>query len=540
MGELIALLVSAAILAAILGGLFLHRFFRKASPETALVRTGAGGSKVVIDGGCLVLPFLHHVRTVSMRATSITVALTGPRSVITADRLRADVEMQFLGRITPTREGVAAACQAMGTSVGRPEEVADFVKGHFVDAIQAVAAGRTLNAIHENRQDFAAAVRRIADEVAGRLGLELEAASLTNVDQAAFAGFDENNAFNSAGMRRLAEIVSEDRRRRAEIESGADIAIRMTGLEQARQRLEIESRLKQFEAESQRECERLEAEARSSIERAKAEAEREAEGARIAAEQATKTAEIERDRELRRREMEAILGLEIRKADHAVAMSVKHSEEAAAAGELEYARAAAAEASEAVQTARERAAALRGNEMALLRARQDAEVEAERTRARVATITAEARADSEAGRLKTEIEKERSLAESECKRAQIEAESLATDALMAMKVEMRRLDQLPEVAAQMMKPVEKIDSIRINHIGGPGAAMGGSTEGSPFEQALSSVLGMAVHLPAMKSLGAEIGLDFDSQAGSRLADAAGRMHAAAAARKSDGPENKQP
>ena len=210
MGELIALRVSAAILAAILGGWFLHRFFRKASPETALVRTGAGGSKVVIDGGCLVLPFLHHVRTVSMRATSITVALTGPRSVITADRLRADVEMQFLGRITPTREGVAAACQAMGTSVGRPEEVADFVKGHFVDAIQAVAAGRTLNAIHENRQDFAAAVRRIADEVAGRLGLELEAASLTNVDQAAFAGFDENNAFNSAGMRRLAEIVSED------------------------------------------------------------------------------------------------------------------------------------------------------------------------------------------------------------------------------------------------------------------------------------------------------------------------------------------
>ena len=338
----------------------------------------------------------------------------------------------------------------------------------------------------------------------------------------------------------LPRSSSEDRRRRAEIESGADIAIRMTSLEQARQRLEIESRLKQFEAESRRECERLEAEARSSIERAKAEAERDAERARIAAEQATKTAEIERDQELRRREMEAILGLEIRKADHAVAMSAKHSEEAAAAGELEYARAAAAEASEAVQTARERAAALRGNEIAILRARQDADVEAERTRARVATIAAEAHADSEAAHLKTEIEKERSLAESECKRAQIEAENLATEALMAMKVEMRRLDQLPEVAAQMMKPVEKIDSIRINHIGGPGASLGGSTEGSPFEQALSSVLGMAVHLPAMKSLGAEIGLDFDSQAGSRLADAAGRMHAAAAARKSDGPENKKP
>ena len=536
MGASIAILVFAAILAVVLCVAFLHRFFRKASPETALVRTGAGGSRVVIDGGCLVLPFLHHARTVSMRAIPITIALTGPRSVITSDRLRANLEMQFLARISPTREGVAVACQAMGASVGRPEEVAAFVEGHFVDAVQAVAAGRSLNAIHEERQDFATEVRRIAEEVARHLGLELDAASITSVDQAAFAGFDENNAFNSAGMRRLAEIVSEDRRRRAEIESGADIAIRMTELEQARRRIEIDNRRKQFEADSRRECECMEAETRAGIERAKAEAERDAARTRIAAEQATKTAEIERDEELRRCEMEAILGLETRKADHAVAMSAKRAEEAAAEGDLEFARAAAAEASEAVQTARERAAALRANEIALLKARQEGEVEAVRTRARVATVAAEARAESEAARLQTETEKERLLAESEGKRAQIEAENLATEALMAMKVEMRRLDQLPDVAAQMMKPVEKIDSIRINQIGGTVPAPGSSKDATPFEQALNSVLGMAVHLPAMKSLGAEIGLDFDPQAGSRFADAAGRIRGAAVASGPADPE----
>ena len=283
----------------------------------------------------------------------------------------------------------------------------------------------------------------------------------------------------------------------------------------------------------------MDAEARAGIERAKAEAELAAAQARIAADQATKSAEIERDQDLRQREMDAILDLETRKVEQAVAMSSRRAEEAAAGAELEIARATAVEASEAVQTARERAAALRANEVALLKARQDAEVDAERTRTRVATVVAEARAESEAARLKTETEKERLLAESEGKRALIEAENLATETLMAMKVEMHRLDQLPEVAAQMMKPVEKIDSIRINHIGNPRSSSGESPETSPFEHALNSVLGMAVHLPAMKALGAEIGLDFDSQSGSRLADAAGRIQAAASTAAAGDAESKE-
>ena len=208
LAAILTILVSAAILVAVLCIAFLYRFYRKASPETALVRTGAGGSRVVIDGGCLVLPFLHHDRTVSMRAIPITISLTGTRSAITSDRLRADIEMQFLARITPKREGVTAACQAMGTSVGRPEEVAAFVEGHFVDAVRAVAAGRTLNGIHEDRQEFTAEVRRIAEEVSGRLGLEIDAASVTSIDQAAFTGFDEDNAFNSAGMRKSSPALT--------------------------------------------------------------------------------------------------------------------------------------------------------------------------------------------------------------------------------------------------------------------------------------------------------------------------------------------
>ncbi len=47
------ILVIAIILAIVL----LNRFYRKASREVALIRTGLGGQKIIIDGGFLALHF---------------------------------------------------------------------------------------------------------------------------------------------------------------------------------------------------------------------------------------------------------------------------------------------------------------------------------------------------------------------------------------------------------------------------------------------------------------------------------------------------
>ena len=99
----------------------------------------------------------------------------------------------------------------------------------------------------------------------------------------------------------------------------------------------------------------------------------------------------------------------------------------------------------------------------------------------------------------------------------ISAENSLSEPLLRMKLEKYRLDRLPEIVAQMMKPVEKIDSIRIHQVSGFGASQGGGAGGNgevgsktPVTQVMDSSLGMALQLPALKSIGDQIGVDFSS------------------------------
>ncbi len=505
----------------------LNRFFQKCAPETALIRTGAGGKKILIDGGCLVLPFLHQLQKVSLKSVPVQVNLTGTQSVITGDRLRADVEVEFLARIEATEAGLSRAAQALGSRAARSEEIPALVESQFVSAIHAVAATRELEVIHTDRIGFASAVRMQLGETLGQLGLMLDAVSLRRVDQTAFSHLDENNAFNAAGMRHLASLVTKHRKERAHIEAEAEMELRRNQLAVTQHRLETERSQIELEAQLRLARETVEADtaARAASQRSLSEAE--TAKARLASEATIKHSEIARDQELRRNEMEAILDLERKKIEHAMAIAAKRAEEIASQTKLEIARADAVGATEAVQTAREIAAAERGRALAKLKIAQENESEEARARVKNETLVAVATAEAAANSIRAESDKNRLLDEAETRRAMVLAENEASPALMSMKLEMHKLDRLPEIATQMMKPVEKIESIRINHIGGFGGNNGAGHDGSPLNQAMESILGMAVQLPMMKKLGEEIGLEFDANIAGRTADAASRIRSPA-------------
>ena len=136
-----------------------------------------------------------------------------------------------------------------------------------------------------------------------------------------------------------------------------------------------------------------------------------------------------------------------------------------------------------------------------------------------------AAAEARAVETAASAEKVRMQAQAQGRAAEVAAENEQSDAVIAMRIEERRLDRMPEIVTQMVKPVEKIDSIRIHQIGGAGTGSGSSREGvdGAFGAAMDQILGMAVRLPAMKRMGEEIGLDFDSALAGRTADYANRI-----------------
>ena len=327
-------------------------------------------------GGTLALPFLHKVDELNMRTMRVEVSRTGAKSLITEDRMRVDVELEFYLRVQPTVDGVATAAQAIGSKSLSPEGVRNLLEGRFIDAIQATAAGLTMDSLHDRRGEF---VRTIGESVRVNLahsGLQLESVSLTRMDQAAFAALDDNNAFNAVGLRKLAEIIATSKKKRAEIEADADVSVRQTQLEAIKQRLELSRQEEQAQIAQRLEIEKIKAASDADTARAREQATVATESARIEREKETRLAEIQKQRELRRLEIEAQLSSEVRKVDSSIALSLKHAEEAKAQAEAERARTEIVLAQEQVQTERERAVAERSREMALKREQERGEVEA--------------------------------------------------------------------------------------------------------------------------------------------------------------------
>ena len=166
-----------------------------------------------------------------------------------------------------------------------------------------------------------------------------------------------------------------------------------------------------------------------------------------------------------------------------------------------------------LETLRQMAEAERRRKLALLAAEQEAEANA--ARIRISTEADKIAAASKAQIAREAAETARIAAEAEAQghAARIAAENSRSAEVTAYEVEKARLQALPKIVGEMVKPAEKIKGININHItglpGGGGSDASKVVHSSPVNQTVDSILEMAVSLPAMKKLGESIGMDLD-------------------------------
>jgi len=383
-----------------------------------------------------------------------------------------------------------------------------------------------MDELHENRADFVQEVQNTVSEDLLKNGLELESVSLTALDQTPFESLDENNAFNAVGMRQLAEVIADSKKKRAEIDAEADTAVRQSAMEAAKRKLEIDREEEQAKLAQIQEVETLRAAQEAEIARRREDSMREAEAARISREREVRSAEIAREETIRAAEIAKERQVEVADQERQIVIATKSEEESRARASADAARAEAVKAEEAIATARQLAEADRVKRITIIDAEREAEKSATQIRLaaqaekeaaadRAAALLEEATADADAIKIRAEAKKADKLAEAEGARALIDADNALSSEIVEMKVQLARLAALPEIVEQMVKPAEKIDSIKIHQVSGLGggangaAPTGSGDSASPVAQAINSIGAMAVQLPALRKIGDELGISLD-------------------------------
>lgn len=530
MSTIFAGAISIVLVLALL--VFISKLYVRATKETAFVRTGFGGEKVVKDGGALVLPVLHEVIEVNMNTLRIEVSKTQKDALITQDRMRVDVKADFYLRVAPNAAGIAMAAQTLGSRTTRVDELRELIESKFVDVLRSVAAEMTMVTMHEKRSDF---VQRVQNNVANDLeknGLELESVSLTGFDQTDLEFFNENNAFDSEGRARLTKIIEEKRKETNDIQQENRIKIEKRNLEAERESLDIQKCEEEARLSQEQALEFKRSEQRAEIAKQREVKMREEREAEIAKERAIETAEIEKNKDIETREIEKHKAIEQariqQQRDIEVAEQEKHIAVAAKSEEESAARARAAEAEknkvekeEAVITARQVAEANRRKEIEVIDARKEAEreavgvtvqAEAEKRAAedKASAILIEARASADAKKLQAEADEKVYAVDAAGKQALYEAENVLRDEQIALQKSLATLKVLPEIVAQAVKPLENIDGIKIlqGYGGFGGSVASGSqvAQGGLAEQVTAAALSYRAHAPLVDSLLSEVGI----------------------------------
>jgi uncharacterized membrane protein YqiK len=521
---------SAFVLGSVLG--VLAKFYRRCGADEALVRTGAGGNKVVIGGGVTVYPILHQLQRVSLRSMKLSVERSGKNALVTGDKIKANVTTELYIKVEPIAEDVLAAARSFGERNLSEQAVGDLIEGKLTDALRSVAANQTFMDLHANRKEFAEHIQRALAEELKKNGLTLENVSITALAMVPVRELDEHDVFDAAGLRAITESVQNDREKTNRIQREKENLIQAQNVEARMRALSLEETQKHAEADQARKVAeyaatqraetdkalyvqeqardlaaydkqravetariqqeqaiamaaaeklRAEREAMIAVEKAQMAAEiakqREIEAAQIEKEKVVQTAEIDRQKVIEASAIDKERAVEVARIGKVIAITQSEEEQARAAAAKALALAEEERARQEIVTVEETAKAEREKSIAVIDAQAKAEVqralaqaEAERRRIEAQSKADAAEKEAEAARLLAEAIAKRGEAEAKVKRAQVEAENALALKFVLRDVAKEALRVAPDVARELMAPARAISEIKVLQTSGAGSA----------------------------------------------------------------------
>lgn len=544
------ILTAAIVILAIAGLMAYARLYKVTPANEAFVKTGGlfrKRSKVIKQGGCLVLPVFDELTRVPLKEISIDVERTGKLAVRTQDYLRADMRVTFFVCINAVDEDIRTATERLSQS-GRitTDDIKNAIEKRADDAIRAAAKSKRLAEIDSDKLGFAQEVLNLIEPDLKKVGLTLNNIAISEIEEG--DTYDTNNFFDAQGVKLRTETIQRSIEQQREVELTTRISIEQKELDAQKQSLEITRDQESAQLQQRLEIESLRSQREREIQETKDREAAQAERNKILQEKSVEEEKIQRRQSEEQKQIEADISLEesrkrlrvaqalqkqesemaeinrqktieasqliskveiaeaeqqSRIAQQATAIAIARKEQERFAAEAERATAESA-----VQTAIAIEEAERQKRLSALAAEKEAqrqrigeenvvEIEAFRRR-RQAEISRQA-ADLEAESIRTlaDANRDKALAEAEGKRAIIEAENALSDANRTAEL-IRELwpdlvVQLPEMVRSLTPQPGILGDARIYAFPGMGSENGRGASGiGEINKLMLSTSGLAL------------------------------------------------
>jgi uncharacterized membrane protein YqiK len=529
----------------------LSRFYRRCGADEALVRTGAGGNKVVIGGGVLVYPILHQLLRVSLRSVKLSVERSGKNALVTADKIKANVTTELYIKVEPLAEDVLAAARSFGERNLDEHAIADLIEGKLTDALRSVSANQTFMALHANRKQFAERIQEVLAEELKKNGLTLENVSITAFAMVPVKDLDPQDVFDAEGLRAITESVQTNREMTNKIQREKENLIQAQNVTARMKQLELDQAQKQAEADQGRKVSEYSAaqsaetakavyaqeqmrelaglEKQRAVETARIEqekavavalaakqrAEREAlieaekgqqaaeiakrkiiEAANIEKEKVVQAAEIDRQKALEAATIEKEKAVEVSRIGKQIAVTQSEEEKARAEAAKAIALAEEERAKQEITTVEVTAQANREKAVAVIQA----EAEAQKKRIEAEARVVQAERDAEVARLTAEAILRRGEAEALALKKKVEAENSVSSRVVMRELALKALAVAPEVARELMAPAKAITEIKVLQTGGMNGGSGNGAAGGVMSPILKTIMEAGAAYPLMKEM----------------------------------------
>ena len=268
--------------------------------------------------------------------------------------------------------------------------------------------------------------------------------------------------------------------------------------------------------ERERQLEALQIAKRQAFEEAELAMQEEVERARLSSERAIEEGRLIKDRDIRNLAIERDRANEIAAMEKAIEVARKSQEQSAARAAAEAVRAKVIQAEEQVFTAREREIAERRKLTDLIAAQRDADREALRVVAKAeaemkaAKSLAEAKkiaanATAEAEKIAALAAAERYEVDAKGARKLNEADNVLSEDARAGRIREKLLERIEGIVRESVKPMEKIEGIKILHVDGMNGGPGGGK--NVTDEVIDSALRYRVQAPMIDNLMKDVGIE---------------------------------